>query len=131
MESSDSDCMELACRSQITNQYLAKCSSSNRSRRSTCRISNSAVSLLLYNNSSAVSIRSLSLRTLQLTMRQRAIAPINPFKNLLFICLLEFFCKDTTFLRIMQSKTSAYKLFFYEYAIFQWFRDRQYKVSNY
>ena len=131
MESSDSDCMELACRSQITNQYLAKCSSSNRSRRSTCRISNSAVSLLLYNNSSAVSIRSLSLRTLQLTMRQRAIAPINPVKNLLFILFLEIFCKDTAFLRIMQSKMPIYKLFPYEHTVFQWFRNCQYKVSNY
>ncbi len=127
MESSDSDCMELACRSQITNQYLAKCSSSNRSRRSTCRISNSAVSLLLYNNSSAVSIRPLSLRTLQLTMRQRAIAPISPIKNLLFIFILEIFCKDTAFLRIMQSKTHAYKLFFCEHTIFQWFRNSIYK----
>jgi len=123
--------MELACRSQITNQYLAKCSSSNRSGRSTCRISNSAVSLLLYNNSSAVSIRSLSLRTLQLTMRQRAIAPINPIKNLLFIVILEIFCKDTAFLRIMQSKTPIYKLFFRKYAIFQWFKSSKYKVSDY
>ena len=131
MESSDSDCMELACRSQITNQYLAKCSSSNRSRRSTCRISNSAVSLLLYNNSSAVSIRSLSLRTLQLTMRQRAIAPIVHIKSLLFIFFLKIFCKDTTFSRIMQSKTSAYKLFFRKYAIFQWFTSSIYKVSDY
>jgi hypothetical protein len=61
-------------------------------------------------------------------MRKRAIAPINPVKNLLFIVILEIFCKDTTFLRIMQSKTPAYKLFFGNYAVFQWFMDCKYKL---
>jgi len=64
-------------------------------------------------------------------MRQRAIAPINPIKNLLFIFFHEIFCKDTAFLRIMQSKTHEYKLFFFEDAIFQWFRSGQYKVFDY
>ena len=76
-----------------------------------------AESLFTVSNSCAFYTRCMSPLAHAL-MRQRAIAPIVHMLNLLFICLLEIFCKDNTFSRIMQSKTSAYKLFSYEHALY-------------
>ena len=114
--------------SATQNQYRAFDSSSNWSGRTTSRNIAIAESLFTVSNSSAFCTRCTPPLAHAL-MRQRAIAPINPIKNLLFIFFHEIFCKDTAFLRIMQSKTSAYKLFSYEHAIFQWFTSSKYKVS--